>query len=103
VILDKSQVQGVIDRAVDQVNQVLLDADAIQKDRATVLVGDGAVLDSMGFVNFVVAIEDQLAEAIGLEVNLIEEINAVEEETSRPKTLCDIGEFLLVLAQKASK
>ena len=103
MILDQSQIQRVIDCAVDRVNEVLLDANAVQKDRATVLVGPGAILDSMGFVNFVVAVEDELGEAFGLEVNLVEEINLLEETRPGPKTIGEIIEFLVVLAQKASK
>src|SRR6266404_1252576 len=78
MILDRSQIEQVVDGAVDQVNEVLLDANNVPKNRATVLIGPGAILDSMGFVNFVVAVEDQLAERFGFDVNLVEELNLHE-------------------------
>jgi len=67
------QVQKAIDAAVGDVNQTLRKEDApLTADPALVLVGDGGRLDSLGLVNFVVALERRLAEVSGRPVSVID-------------------------------
>ena len=69
----RAQVQKAIDAAIADVNLTLRKEDApLTADPALVLVGDGGRLDSLGLVNFVVALERRLAETSGRPVSVID-------------------------------
>ena len=84
---------------MDRVNEVLLDENALSKDAGTVLLGEGAQLDSMGFVNFVVALEEILA-ADGLNLSVVEEINAQGDAVPKTMTVAVLADFLAALAKR---
>src|SRR5436190_11571583 len=68
-----SQVQKAIDAAVGDVNFTLRKEDSpLTSDPALILVGEGGRLDSLGLVNFVVALERRLAEHTGRNVSVID-------------------------------
>jgi acyl carrier protein len=96
---DKTQIQKSIFQAMDRVNEVLLDENTLRKDAATILLGEGAQLDSMGFVNFVVALEEILAGG-GLNLSLVEEINAQGDAVPKTMTVASLADFLFTLAQQ---
>lgn len=65
--------QKAIDAALGDVNQTLRREDTpLTADPALVLVGDGGRLDSLGLVNFIVALERRLAEVSGGPVSVID-------------------------------
>ena len=64
--------------AIDIVNQQLPTAKRLRKAPDTVIVGSGGALDSLGVVNFVIAVEDKVAEATGAAVQLLDEHILVE-------------------------
>jgi acyl carrier protein len=98
-MLDRGQIEEVVYRAIDQVNELLLDENALTKEEDTILIGEGSKLDSMGFVNFVVALEEELAQRIGLDLNLVEALNAEGVKSQQRFTVVDLIDFLLVLAR----
>jgi acyl carrier protein len=100
--MDRSQIEQIVFQAIDRVNEVLLDESAVAKDAGTILLGDGAVLDSMGFVNFVVALEEQLSSVAGVSVNVVEELNAADNDAPKPATVNDFIAFLSVLVRRKS-
>jgi acyl carrier protein len=98
VMNNPNKYQTIIFQAIDQVNEVLPGADNVCKEAGTILLGEGAQLDSMGFVNFVVALEDLLS-GDGLNISLMEEIHARGDEVPTIMTVENLAGFLLVLAQ----
>jgi acyl carrier protein len=58
--------ENILDSSIDRLNELLPTGDALPKDRTVVLLGPGAKLDSMGFVNLLVAIEDELNKRHGI-------------------------------------
>jgi acyl carrier protein len=97
--LDRGQIREVVYRAVDQVNELLLDEDVLTKEDTTILLGEDSKLDSMAFVNFLVALEEELAKAAGVDLNLMEEL--VPENVDPPpwSTVIELVEFLFVMEQ----
>ena len=93
-MLDENQIQTLVFRAIDQANEVLLEDNALAKQPETILLGEGAALDSMGFINFVVALEMELAGA-GLNLNLVEELNASGSQ------LTTVGDLILFVSNLA--
>jgi hypothetical protein len=98
-MINKDQMQAVVFQAIDRVNEVLLDEHALTKAAGTVLLGAGAQLDSMGFVNFVVALEELAAQETGLNLNLAEALNAKDSVAPPTLTVAGLTDFLFTLAQ----
>lgn len=65
---------------IDEVNGQLKDRPEIEKKPDTRLLGGDRGLDSLTFVNLVVAIEDQVREKRGVSVLLVDEDNIASEE-----------------------
>jgi len=77
--MDNAQRTRVIEavfRAVDQVNSSRDQAKRLARLLDASLTGPGAVLDSLGLVNFVVAVEEQIEDEFGVAV-------AVADQRSR--------------------
>jgi hypothetical protein len=98
-MLDQKTIQDCVFTAIDRVNEVSLDQNMLAKDAATVLTGEAAQLDSMGFVNFVVALEEVLA-ARGLNLSVAEEINARGDAVPATMNVAAMVGFLSVLARE---
>jgi acyl carrier protein len=95
---DKSLIQSLVYRAIEKVNELSLDEHAIVAAPETVLLGEGAALDSMGFVNFIVALEEELASKAGLTFSVVERLNAVPESAPKVNT---VGELIAFLAAQS--
>jgi len=72
---DKTEVNRIVCRAIDAVNELSLDG-GLSKDGESVLVGEGGQLNSMGFVNFVVALEEEIEAATGRTLSIAERLGA---------------------------
>ena len=66
------KIRAAVDNAVDQVNAMQASGRTVDKSPGTVLVGDQAVLDSLGVVNLIVALEQQLEDDAGISIPLTE-------------------------------
>lgn len=99
-MLDRSHIQEVVYRAIDQVNELLLEEDMLTKENPTIIVGEGAKLDSMGFVNFVVGLEDELSKVVGIDLNFMEELIPADVGTPSWSTVVELIDFLFVMSQK---
>ena len=100
--MDKIEMQQVVSAAIDRVNEVLPEENLMSKDPGTKLMGEGAVLDSMGFVNFIVALEEVLAAATGFNFNIVEELNPAGNKGPGATTLGELTDFLLALVKSKS-
>jgi acyl carrier protein len=70
----EEEVQSVLNGAIDRVNELLPTGEPLSKEKDTVLLGQGGKLDSMGFVNLVVAIEEELENQLGVRATLVDEM-----------------------------
>lgn len=69
-LMDRERALTLIYGAIDAVNQQLPAARRLAKDPATVIVGPGGALDSLGIVTFALALEEQSTDALGRSVTL---------------------------------
>lgn len=60
-------------KAIDTVNQARPPAQRLRKAADAALLGSDSPLDSLGLVNLVVAVEEEIAEEFGVTVNLADE------------------------------
>jgi acyl carrier protein len=70
------KVQEVLNCAIDRLNELLPADEPLSKEKNTVLLGQGGKLDSTGFVNLVVAIEEELENQLGVTAALVDEVMA---------------------------
>jgi acyl carrier protein len=98
-MLDRGQIQKIFYRAIDQVNELLLEDDELAKDDSTILIGEGSGLSSLGFVNLILALEEELLNAVGLDLNLMEELN-IENADAQPSAVGDFVDMLLLVIRK---
>ena len=98
--ISKEQVTALVYRAVDEVNTELTSDQQLQKTPATVLFGSQATIDSMGLVSFIVAVEEQLSDELGLSMTLADD-KAMSMERSPFKTLATLIEYVQSRVQAA--
>ena len=72
-MMDEEAARRLFYGAIDIVNRQLPAAKRLQKAPETIIVGEGGALDSLGVVNFVIAVEEEFADATGAAVQLLDE------------------------------
>jgi acyl carrier protein len=70
--MTSERIESAIFEAVDEMNLTLPDSMQLERAADAVIFGRGGKLDSLGLVNFVLAVEEKLA-ALGLNVSLTDE------------------------------
>jgi acyl carrier protein len=70
----------VLNYAIDAVNELLPEDRLLSKSTNTVLLGESGELDSMGFVNLVAAVEEQLERQFGIRYALVDEVMRIDGE-----------------------
>jgi acyl carrier protein len=85
------RIRSAVYRTIDAVNDLLPGEEPLAANDATILVGSDASLDSMGFVNFIVALEEELEREFGREVNMADLLNLQDDEgTTTISTVADL-------------
>jgi acyl carrier protein len=69
----RDDILATIYAAIDELNSQSMDGVTIQKNLETPLLAKGSGLDSLTFVNLIVAVEGQLETSLGLSVVLVDE------------------------------
>jgi hypothetical protein len=97
-MLDEQRALQLIYAAVDEINGQLPPGQRLQKTPETVLLGDGAALDSLAFVNLLVAVEGEVERAGGPAVGLLDEVGKADGGDTPLRT---IGSMAAHVAQTA--
>jgi acyl carrier protein len=82
----------IIRTLADLGEQGVLDLDGQQPDPSTQLFGERGLLDSVGLVSLVVAVEQELADELGIDVGLADE-RALSQRTSPYRTVASLAEY----------
>lgn len=91
---DRKQVQDAVFRAIDRMRELSLDESGLTSQESTVLLGEGAVLDSMSFVNFVVALEEEMSRVTDQPLNIAEMLSSPEPHVASVSTAGQLIDFL---------
>jgi len=67
-------IQNIVSCAIDRLNELLPTGQFLPNGRTTMLLGRGGRLDSMGFVNLIAALEEELEKQLGVTVTLADEL-----------------------------
>ena len=71
--IDKTILEEVIYKSVDEVNNMLPNSLHLSKKVESVLIGKGGVYDSLSIINFLVNLEGRLLKEFGKEIVLLDE------------------------------
>jgi hypothetical protein len=93
---DRARVLEALYAAVDELNLQRARADHLEKSEDTPLTGDGARLDSLGFLNLILGAETHVNARCAPPVNLTERL-LEEGESGLPATLGALASFIVVL------
>ncbi len=96
---DNERVLGVIRDAVEEINSTLPEDQQLEFSEETALFGPSGALDSMGLVNFVVAVEQGLEEEFGVSVVLADE-KAMSRRTSPFRTVGSLKDYIHTLLEE---
>ena len=89
----EDKIQGIVSCAIDRLNELLPTGQSLPKERTTMLLGRGGWLDSMGFVNLLVALEEELEKQFGITASIADEV------MMDGKGLSTVGELHELLAR----
>src|SRR5206468_7096657 len=70
----QDRIPYILETAAQKMAEINFQDEPLSCAPDTVLLGDGACLDSMGFVNFIVAVEDSIERELRMNINLSEEL-----------------------------
>jgi len=98
-MVQKNEVAQTIYSAIDDVNRMLAESEWLEKSFDTALFGQGSALDSMGFVNLVVAVERKVEENFGIAINLINE-HVISQEYAPLQTVGTLADYLSGLIEE---
>jgi acyl carrier protein len=85
--------------AIDEINTQLSDDQKLEKDAATSLYGEGGKLDSLGLVQFIVAVEQGVRDTFGFSVTLATE-RAMSQQHSPFRTVQSIINYITILLEE---
>jgi hypothetical protein len=96
---DKSQVIQLVYNAVDEVNQQLRKSRRLAKSPDVVISGSGSALDSLGLVNLVFAVEQQVEQQFQVAL-VLAEASTPNPEADPFRTLGSLAEHVHLLLEK---
>jgi acyl carrier protein len=92
------QIQGAILSAIEEVNEILPPEMRLSSEPEAVIFGKGGKLDSLGLVNFVLAVEERLAQH-GWRVSLTDE-RAMSQNHSPFRSIQALTSFVAEAARE---
>lgn len=93
------EIEAATFQAVDEVNSLLPMDKRLAKSADTALTGDETVLDSLGLVNFLVAVEGAVASQCGATISLINE-DSMSRQPSPFRTIGSLMDYAFALMQQ---
>ena len=90
--IDKENLNQMIYSVIDNNKELIYNEQNIDKN--TVLYGDNSLFDSLGFINFIVAIEDEISSKYNFKITLADE-RAMAEKNNPFGTVELLTEYIL--------
>lgn len=95
----EQQIIDVVFRAVDEVNQTRPADKAVPKALDTRLAGPQGTLDSLGLVNLIVAVEENIEIEFGVNVDLANQ-RAASAQTNPLDTIATLADYVELLLRE---
>ena len=97
--VDKSRITALVFAAVDELNQQLRKAQRLEKSPTTPISGTSATLDSLGLLNLIVQVEQQLEQEFQVSVTLADDAVMAQENTPF-QTLGTLTDYISAVLEK---
>ena len=97
-MIEQVRVVEAVYRAIDRVNEQLPKESEIAKTPDTVLYSKSGKLDSLGFVNLVLATEESIEEEFGIVVTIADNV-AVSQEENPFRTVESLVQYVEALLE----
>jgi len=91
--IEKERIIRVIFKALDEVNQLLPKEARLEKSVDAVLFGTSSSLDSLGFVNLIVAVEQGIEDIFEIKIALADE-RAMTQKNNPFKTIGTLADYI---------
>ena len=92
----KEKILQLIYEVIDIINTQLPIEDNIEKHDTTVLFGSGSKLDSIGLINLIVAVEQNIEDEFDVTITLADE-RAMSQETSPFRNVGTLTDYIEIL------
>lgn len=92
--IERDQIRDCVFRALTRVNELTLDKRGLTSEESVVLMGEGAAFDSMNYVNFVVALEEEMSRIRNRPWDVVGLLNARQAHTALSSTAGQLIDFL---------
>ena len=96
---NKEQIIQAVFLAVDELNEILSEEKQIEKSGDSPLFGKGSSLDSLGLVNLIVAIEENVEDEFNITLTLADE-KAMSRKRSPFLTIETLVDYIVELMEK---
>jgi len=93
------KIQKVIFDSIDEMNEQLDADDRLTKLDNTILFGPGSKLDSMGLVNLVIAVEQNIEEEFGVIITIADE-RAMSQKNSPFRSVASLTNYIDMLLRE---
>ena len=93
---DVERIREAVYRTIEAVNDLLPSEQALEPTTDLVLLGEDATLDSMGFVNFIVALEEELERELGRDLDMADLLDVRATDAESVSTVADLINLLAV-------
>lgn len=98
-MVEQEKVVEIVYRAIDSVNEQLPRESWLEKLPDTVLYGNSSKLDSLGFVNLVLAIEESIEDEFDIVVTIADKV-AVSQESNPFRTVESLIRYIADLLEE---
>jgi acyl carrier protein len=98
----QGRILEAIYNAIEQVNRDNPDGAPVRKDLATALYGSASDLDSLGLINLVVAVEQQIEQDFHVAITLADD-RALSQQTSPFSTVQTLADYVAVLLDERQR
>jgi D-alanine--poly(phosphoribitol) ligase subunit 2 len=99
--MESEKIVHIIFAVIDETNAELSADWQIEKSKDAILFGNGGKLDSLGIVNFIVAVEDRVLEELGILITLADE-QAMSQRNSPFRTVSSLSTYIAELMGRES-
>ena len=97
--MEEKDIIEAIYSAVDATNDQLPKDQQLDRSPETILFGRGGRLDSLGLVSFIIEVEQELADKLGLSITLADD-RAMSQKNSPFLTIRTLTDYVKVLADE---
>ena len=93
------RIKIVIMNSIEEINRQLENEHQLEKYTNTVLFGEGGKLDSLGLINLVVAVEQNIEDEFDVTITLADE-RAMSQENSPFRTVGSLADYIELLLEE---